>query len=144
MTLIFNGFSRLGSRSHRDRTAGIPGRSCQHDMRQAEVGADLGRPLGDRGGEWVRGVHDRLDAVVDEPLPHRLGAAEPADPHFPDRQRGVGHASGQRTDDLIRGMQSLSEFASLGAAAEHQHLHQCLRFIASHGAAGPPSTDSCR
>ena len=71
------------------------------------------------------GVDDGVDVRVEQPSPHPVDPAEPADAHLADRQRGIGHPAGQRADHVDVGMQSRGERAGLRGAAEQQHPHQC-------------------
>ena len=112
-------------REYRDGITGVPRRTGDDHVRQAKVGAHPSRSFGHRRGERVRGVDDGVHPVLDQPLPHRLGAAEPADPHLPDRQCGIGHPPGQRTDHLDVGVQPLRECAPLRRPPEQQYPHQC-------------------
>jgi len=120
-----NGFCRLDVGAHDDRITGVPGGAGQHHMRQPQLAAH-GRGVGcDRGGVRMGGVDDGVDLEFDQPLPHPLDTAEPADAHLAHRQRGLRYTARERADHIDVRMKSRGEGTRLSSAAEQQDPHQC-------------------
>ncbi len=108
-----------------DRVTGWPGGSGQQQVRHPEFPARPGGVRGDRGGEGMGRVDDRVDVRVQEPVPQPVDPAEAADPHLADRQRGVRHPTRERADDIDVWMKSRRERAGLRSTAQQQDPHQC-------------------
>ncbi len=92
---VANRFGGFAIGLDQDRVAGRPCGPRKHEVRDLQVAAHLGGVGGDGGGVRMGGVDDGTDLRVDQPPPHPLDTAEAADPDLADRQRGIGHPSGQ-------------------------------------------------